>query len=287
MRLLKQHAAAKIGVVSYCEGVSGIWSGMRDRLLARDFDLTFRLFDTYEQQNSSLIAGEIDIAWNGPLAHIQLERSTNGTNIPLGMRDVDRDFASLLIANKHVSPTEFKNGSTVVAGTRDSPQAYILPFAHFKEHGIDLKSLQVVRYDRDLGKHGDTALGELEVLKHLVADSGTRGVFGLVSKLEFDRCKNKHDLRIVQRFPHFDHCQFDCLPAMDPAARVAFQHCLWDMDISHAEDAPVMREEGIHQRWMPARESGYDLMRRALNMTGDDGDYHFASLTAKHTFSGL
>jgi hypothetical protein len=38
-------------------------------------------------------------------------------------------------------------------------KAYILPLQHISASGVALDSLDVTRYDRDVGKHGDTALG--------------------------------------------------------------------------------------------------------------------------------
>jgi hypothetical protein len=45
-------------------------------------------------QVEALLNGHIDIAWNGPLAHVRVQRRTGGKYISLGMRDCDRGFQS-------------------------------------------------------------------------------------------------------------------------------------------------------------------------------------------------
>ena len=49
----------------------------------------------------------------------------------------------------------------------DSPQAYILPLHHIASKGVALDTLEVTRWDVDVGKHGDTAVGETHVIKAL------------------------------------------------------------------------------------------------------------------------
>jgi hypothetical protein len=82
----------------------------------------------------ALLKGHIDIAWNGPLAHVRVQKLTNNSSVSLGMRDVDRDFTSHIIATKESGVTSVKDlaGKKLAVGTVDSPQAYscILPLHH-------------------------------------------------------------------------------------------------------------------------------------------------------------
>ena len=83
-----------IGVVSYCSDVLNIWSGMVKSLAKRNFDLDFVTYTSYERQVQAVLNGDIDIAWNGPLAHVRLQKLAKSKTVSLGMRDVDRDFQS-------------------------------------------------------------------------------------------------------------------------------------------------------------------------------------------------
>jgi len=259
-----------IGVVSYCSDILKIWDGMRASLLARGVDLDYVTYTNYERQVTALLHGHIDVAWNGPLAHIRLQRRAGhkGRTVSLGMRDVDRDFQSYLVTRK-ADAAKFKSlkdveSKQVFAGTHDSPQAYILPLHFLKQAKVNLGTIDLIRFDRDVGKHGDTADGEVEVLKAVLGET-SKPTYGVVSKLMFDRLDRKAELEIVHNFQPFDHCQFDCMVTLPESTRKAFQEALFAMNGStDLKDKEVMRLEGIRERWEQPRESGYDSMRAAL-----------------------
>jgi phosphonate transport system substrate-binding protein len=244
--------------------------GMKSRLAIRGVDLDYATFNNYERQVSALIKGHIDIAWNGPLAHVRAQkRAGNQQMISLGMRDVDRDFHTYLITRKQLSNSskikDWKdlNNKRLAVGTFDSPQAYILPIHFLKTFGVHFNTLDITRFDKDAGKHGDTAVGEEDVLNAVLDDKSVDA--GVVSRLMFDRCVRKKDLDVVKTFPLFDHCQFDCLATLPIETRKVFQEAVMSMNSSTSdEDRRIMNLEGIRERWETPRESGYDSMRDAV-----------------------
>jgi ABC-type phosphate/phosphonate transport system substrate-binding protein len=256
-----------LGVVSYCSDILKIWDGMRNRLAPRGVNLDYVTFTNYERQVSALLHGHIDIAWNGPLAHVRLQkRAGPGRTVSLGMRDVDRDFQSVVVGRKGTKLHMLKDleNKKVFVGTYDSPQAYILPIHFLTEGGVRLDSIDITRFDVDVGKHGDTAQGETEVLKSILDNKSGCDV-GIVSKMMFDRLDRKDELDIIQRFPVFDHCQFDSLSSLPSFAQKSFRDSLLAMNSSNDEqDREVMNMEGIKDRWEEPRESGYNSMRAAL-----------------------
>lgn len=141
-----------IGAVSYSDNVSSIWEGIRQHYVKRGIALDFILFTSYERQLEYLMSGHIDIAWNGPIAHARLQRLVKNT-ISLGMRDVDRDFAACILCTKKSGIKNIRDieSKRLATGSFDSPQAYILPMHHLISSNINLSSLDVVRYDKDIG----------------------------------------------------------------------------------------------------------------------------------------
>ena len=94
-----------MGCVAYDPAVGQIWDGMKDYLTSSSggnlphFD--YVLFTNYEQQVSALVDGHIDVAWNGPVAHVMAEDlAANRQDVALvqscGMRDVDRDLMKMV-----------------------------------------------------------------------------------------------------------------------------------------------------------------------------------------------
>mmetsp|Transcript_27524 Transcript_27524/g.67962 ORF Transcript_27524/g.67962 Transcript_27524/m.67962 type:complete len:328 (+) Transcript_27524:71-1054(+) len=263
----KSKDAIVVGCVSYCDYIGDIWTGIAERFKSRGVPLDFVLFTNYDRQIESLLNGHIDIAWNGPVSHVRIQRRTNNTSISLGMRDTDQDFPSVVIASTRSGVTSLQGlvGKQIAAGTFDSPQAYILPL-HYISKTVPLKELDVVRFDRDVGKHGDTGIGEEEVIKAVAAG---RADVGLLSKMMLDRAVaagtlKEGDFTVVAQVESYDHCQFDALGTLPEAKKEAFLSALFAMDWENPEDRPIMQKEGITRRWAETREEGYNTTREAI-----------------------
>jgi phosphonate transport system substrate-binding protein len=247
-----------LGTVSYCDAVGSIWKGMMRHFARCGLDVDFVMFTSYERQVAALLAGDIHIAWNGPLAHARAVRLTRGALLPLGMRDVDRDFTTHVIVREGAGIRAVGDlcGRLVASGTVDSPQAYVMPLHALAAAGVDLASLTLTRFDRDVGKHGDTAYGEDGVMEALAAGAVDAG---FVSDLMWKRYVAAGKAEGLAVLPgastSFDHCQFDALPGrLSMAAARRFQTALLSMDGSgHPEDKKTMALEGIRTAWLPAR----------------------------------
>ena len=59
-----------MGAVSYDPAISTIWEKMKYYLNSAGCPFDFVLFTNYERQVAALLAGDVDIAWNGPVAHV-------------------------------------------------------------------------------------------------------------------------------------------------------------------------------------------------------------------------
>src|SRR4051812_40767577 len=89
-----------LSAVAYDAKVVPIWEGIRDHFKSEGVDFDFALFSNYERQVEELLAGHVDIAWNTPLAHVRVQRRTEGKSLSLGMRDSDRDFRAKVVVRK-------------------------------------------------------------------------------------------------------------------------------------------------------------------------------------------
>lgn len=259
-----------LGVVSYCADIIPIWEGMRKSFRKANVDLDFVTFTSYDRQVGSLLNKTIDIAWNGPIAHVRVQKRASVNS--LGMRDVDRGFKSYLVCQKDslqkYSSLACLEDKKLATGSHDSPQAYLMPLHFLRKNLVNLKTIDIIRYDRDIGKHGDTALGEVEVMNAL----RRREVdVGFVSKLMWDRAVvNGFDTQgenlalLPFDIPGFNHCQFDALSTLDPDVRRQFQKGLFSMTWSDEDHRKIMILEGINKEWMEPEETGYDDVREAL-----------------------
>jgi ABC-type phosphate/phosphonate transport system substrate-binding protein len=70
-------------------------------------------------------------------------------------------------------------GRRLALGSRDSGHAAILPLHHLREQGLDAEAAcELVRFDTDLGKHGDTGDSELRVVRAVTEGEADAGALG-------------------------------------------------------------------------------------------------------------
>ena len=260
-----------LGAVAYDPKVVAIWEGIRDYFNSSDAPFDFVLFSNYERQVQSLLAGHIDIAWNTPLAHIRIQHHTNGKSLSLGMRDSDQDFHSRLIVRTDSgirSPKDLA-GKKLAVGSADSTQARILPLHFLQECSVRMDKVELLSFNTDVGKHGDTGKSELEVLDALRRGDAHAGTVGdLIWVME--QAAGHVDtslLKSIWTSPPFDHCMFDSLPTLDKGKIERFKSALFEMTWDNPDHRRLLELEGLKQ-WLPPREEGYDSLRAAIAEQG-------------------
>src|SRR5207253_6410081 len=98
----------------------------------------------------------------------------------LAMRDTDLDWRTIVIARPGAVPSlPSLRGKTLALGSRDSGHAHVLPVYFLRREGLWAeRDYRPLRFDLDVGKHGDTGASEVEVLKAVLdgrADAGAVG----------------------------------------------------------------------------------------------------------------
>src|ERR1700677_2642943 len=163
-----------LGAVAYDPKVITIWDGFQQYFAERGLAFDYILFTSYERQVEAHFAGQIDIAWNSPLAWLQSERLAGALGRraeAICMRDTDRDLTSVVITrnNDTVRTVADLKGRRVAVGAKDSPQATLIPLYFLAQQGLEPhRGFEVVRYDVLLGKHGDHIGGERDAVRALL-----------------------------------------------------------------------------------------------------------------------
>lgn len=259
-----------LGAVAYDPKVVTIWEGIRDYFQAAGVPMDFVLFSNYERQVQMLLDGKVDLAWNTPLAHVRVKHHTGGKSLSLGMRDSDRDFHARLIVRKDAGIQTLADlaGKTLAVGSRDSTQARILPLYFLEQAGVPMGEVEILTFDTDLGKHGDTGTSELDVLNALTTGQAHAATIGDLVWVN-EQAAGRIDTSLVESIwtsPPFDHCMFDALPNFDPNTAERFQHALFAMQWDNPHHRRLLELEGLRE-WMPPREEGYESLKAALKLS--------------------
>jgi phosphonate transport system substrate-binding protein len=277
----KATSTVVMGCVCYDPAINDIWSGIKSYLVGRGVPFDYVLFTNYEAQVQSLVNGHIDVAWNGPIAHVMTEELSPGNVVSLGMRDVDRDFQSVVVVRRdaHVARLDDLANRPLLTGSRDSPQAHVVPLHYLRAQLGALGA--VTAFDFDLGKHGDTALGEIKALEVLSTTSQgdaalvskmmwDRAIQGKIPNLDADRMQETCEELVSASVPTFDHCQFDAISSPTNSQKLNdFGEAVLSMDWEIPEDRILMKLEGIQKKWELPRQTGYDVVRNAMGLHAD------------------
>ncbi|HEX3149536.1 MAG TPA: PhnD/SsuA/transferrin family substrate-binding protein [Gemmataceae bacterium] len=260
-----------IGAVAYDPRVVPIWELMRDYFRANGPAIDYVLYSNYERQVQALLDKQIDIAWNTNLAWVKVHRRTNGQCRALAMRDVDANFTTVFVARTDTvvkSLTDVR-GKRLALGSADSAQAAILPIYFLQQAGFDpLSECTLLRFDLDVGKHGDTGTSELEVIRALRDNQADVGALGDTTwaKLLAEGRVDPAQIRSIWTSPGYCHCNFTVLADFPVDVGNAWTESLLKMRYDDPQWRELMDLEGL-KRWLPADANvmkGYDALVQAL-----------------------
>ena len=261
-----------VGAVSYHPRVVTIWERFREYFAEAGVPTDYVLFSNYERQVEAVLAGDVDIGWNTNTAYVALDHRAGGATRILGMRDVDADWATVLVMRKGGELGDVRElaGRTLALGSRDSGHAAILPLHHLRAEGLDAaERCELLRFDTDVGKHGDTGDSELHVVRAVAAGEADAGALSdaYFSAWRADGVPEVADLEVVWRSPTYYHCNFTVLDSFDADVGERWSRALLAMDIDDPSLRPAMELESV-RRWLPGDREGYRSLTDAMRGQG-------------------
>ena len=271
-----------LGAVAYDPKVVGIWDIIRDYSNEYGCKLDYVLFSNYERQVDSLLKGHIDIAWNTNVAWIRTLYSTDNKAKAIAMRDTDLHWSTKFVVKKDskIKNLEDLKGKKLGVGSADSSQANIMAIYYLNKNGLKIKesdinnfeidneSVNIIRYNSDLGKHGDTGRSEwdvLEGLKNGSLDAGTIGSNTWIRILE-EGLYPDGELISFYTSPDFCHCNFTVMPNIDSEISDNFVKMLMSQKKENPIIKKMMAMEGLNE-WIITGEKelkGYDTLYEAM-----------------------
>ncbi len=225
-----------VGAVAYDPKVVTIWEGMR-RYFHEEAHLPIEivLFQSYDAQVAALLA-------------------STGDSLPR------IDIAEL---------TDVRN-RTLALGSRDSGHAAILPVHFLEQQGlIEGRDYRTLRFDSDVGKHGDTGTSEVEVVRAVLNGRADAGAIGspFWKAVRTERLVPEGALTEIWTSPPYNHCMFTARPDLDLAQKRQFAEALSAMSYDNPVHRAVLDAEGL-ERWVLPHLDGYDALREASARQG-------------------
>jgi len=268
-----------LGAVAYDPKVVSIWEGMR-RYFHEEAHLPVEivLFQSYEAQVLALLAqpGEavprIDIAWNTNLAYLQADEWSGHACRAIAMRDTDLGWVTKIIAvsGGPISTLADLKNRTLALGSRDSGHAAILPVHFLEEQSLrEGSDYQTLRFNSDVGKHGDTGTSEVEVVRAVLDGRADAGAIGspFWNTVRKERLVPEGGLQEIWSSPAYNHCMFTARPDLSPEQERRFVEALLAMSYDNPLHRAILDAEGL-QRWLTPRLDGYAALRQAAAEQG-------------------
>jgi ABC-type phosphate/phosphonate transport system substrate-binding protein len=268
-----------VGAVAYDPKVVTIWEGMR-RYFVEEAHLPLEviLFQSYETQVQALLASpgdpapRIDIAWNTNLAYLQTDEWSGHRCRPIAMRDTDLGWTTKIVAVRGgpVATLADLRDRTLALGSRDSGHAAILPVHFLRRQGLaEGQDYRTLRFNSDLGKHGDTGRSEAEVIRAVLDGRADAGAIGspFWKAVHSERLVPDGALGEIWTSPPYNHCMFTARPDLDPAIERRFADALSKMSYDNPSHRVVLDAEGLRQ-WVVPHLDGYESLREASAQQG-------------------
>jgi ABC-type phosphate/phosphonate transport system substrate-binding protein len=268
-----------VGAVAYNPKVVTIWEGMR-RYFHDEGHLAVEvvLFQSYEAQVIALLAQpgdplpRIDIAWNTNLAYLQADEWSGHGCRAVAMRDADLGWMTKIVAvtGGPISALADLKNRTLALGSRDSGHAAILPVHFLEQQGMcEGSDYQTLRFDSDVGKHGDTGTSEVEVVRAVLDGRADAGAVGspFWNTVQSERLVPEGALREIWSSPAYNHCMFTARPDLDLGLERRFAYALSLMDYQNLVHRAILDAEGL-KRWVPPHMDGYSALRQAAAQQG-------------------
>jgi phosphonate transport system substrate-binding protein len=226
------------------------------------------LFSHYDALVEALRKGEVDIAWNTPLAHAQYHRRAGNASQALVMRDVDCNVRSVLVVRADASmrmPDDLA-GKTLVLGSRQAAEATVLPVRFLRRQGVNFDRIKIHSLDGNADLRGNPCSSEVHVLAALTEGKGQAGIIGErfwkhLSEREPDRVNG---LKVIWVSPPFSHCVFTASKDFDKELAARFTRLMLAMDPGDPLAAEAMRLEGT-RRWVAGSQEGFQELLKALD----------------------
>ena len=222
-------------------------------------DLEWVLYSDDVAVVDAFVAGEIDMAWNGPLNYVRIKQQLEEPCRVIAMRDVDFDFVTHFVTQpgSEIVTVEDLMGKRFALGSRGSVEAGLLAHYFLKQSGINPKAdLAACTFFDE--RQASTSFDQKDVVERVVSgeyDAGAVSGRALTSLVE-NGTVAADALRVFWTSPGYSHCCFTAQSDMEPSLYRQLEDAFESVDASDPAGKAILEAEacnsisrGISQGW--------------------------------------
>ncbi len=235
------------------------FQGIESHFKRLGIDLEWVLYSDDIAVVDAFVAGEIDLAWNGPLNYVRIKQQLEEPCSVIAMRDVDFDFVTHFVTQpgSEILTVEDLMGKRFAFGKRGSAEAGLLANYFLKQSGINPKVdlAACTFFDQ---RESTTSFDQKDVVDRVISgeyDAGAVSGRGLSSLVEKGAVA-ADAVRVFWTSPSYSHCCFTAQSNIEPSLYRQLEEAFESVAgsdpagkaILEAEDCNSMAR-GISQGW--------------------------------------
>ena len=246
------------------------FQGIEAHFKQLDIDIEWVLYSDDYAVVDAFVAGDIDLAWNGPLNYVRIKRRLSEPCKVIAMRDVDFNFVTHFITrpDSDIITVEDLIGKRFALGRRGSVETGLLAHYFLKEAGINpVRDLEVCTFFEERQTTGRS--DEKDVVERVAAGEYNAGAVsgrGLTS-LQEQGVVAEDSIRKFWSSPGYSHCCFTSQSNMDPALYKKLEEAFESVDGNDPVGQAILKAEACNSlhRGIP---EGWEIMEKAAEAEG-------------------
>ena len=241
------------------------FQGLEKLFRAQGIDLDWVLYSDYDAMVDAFVAGEIDLAWNGPLGYVKIKRLLDAPCQVIAMRDVDVNYMTHFITQpgSEIVTVEDLKDKAFAFGRRTSEQAGLLPYYFLKDLGIDpRRDLSVASFYED--RCSNQGSHERDVVERIIQGEYHAGSVSqqTLEAMAGDGSLRSGQVRIFWSSPGYSHCCFTAQSDMEPGVYQEIERAFLSVDSSDPDGKSVLGAEGCSS-FVSGIEHGWEILEKA------------------------
>lgn len=262
----EQQRVLRLGAV--CGGPTAVtvFREIRYYLGQHGMKTEYALFSNYDSLVKALHEGQVDIAWNAPIAHGKFHVLAGGSQA-LVMRDVDVNYRVKLIVRKdaNIASLSDLHGKTMIFGSCDSADATVLPVYFLRKQGVNFDNVKILSLHDQCDAKGVPCHSQQHVWKALVEGRGQAGIIGQDrwAKLQKSQPEEAAKFTEIWTSPGFGHCVWTASKDFDKSIGARFTKLMTAMDRKNPLTCEILDLEHC-KNWVPGSQEGFGFLFDAL-----------------------